>query len=244
MRKGLWNIPGETEHENWRILHLDSISAFRIIELPPGVLFFDSIREMAIAYEMWRILLRSSQTADYPSTFLIDDSGLICHSSHCLMCAGLSFTDDHKLVICGVLYRWERGEYPPRSHKSKVVADALWRIFKENWSIIIYDKFREERGSGTRYHYDKKTWVYGVSTTSTSYDEAAIIDLLKRRFGWANVSSIDGFQKAAQEEMNRGFQGRWRVHVVNDSSHDTRYCSVYGADWVHDGYWCIVMRES
>jgi hypothetical protein len=131
--------------------------------------------------------------------------------------SGLSFNDDHKFVIQGVLHDWEQngGRFGDSTNNpAELILNALLRILKEDWNIVVYKTYESEAGYGTCYHYENRIWVYGVSTSCCSHDNEAIKSFMQREFGWARVAGIDQLQQSAQMNSVAAFRGRWRVHVV------------------------------
>jgi hypothetical protein len=158
--------------------------------------------------------------------------------------SGLSFNEGHKIVIRGVLYEWEKGTSSGCSGSpARLIVEALRQICKEDWNIVMYDDYLEERGYGTFYHYDNKWWVYGRSTSCCDFDKQAIINLMDHKFGWAKIADIEKFQAAAESELYSGLPGKFRIHVVKLPAGASWDGCIYGTYWYHDDYSCAIMRE-
>jgi hypothetical protein len=171
----------------------------------------------------------------------------------------LSFNDDRKRVIRQALdHGWDQPssmELRPtffsilneRTEPAQLVKDALWRHFKENWSIVVYDTWESEAGFGTYFLYDNKYYVYGVSSHyrrhSVWVDKETIQRFMEREFGRTKIADIDQFACEVRRRMNSAFEGIWRVHVVKFKPESYNDWVVIGAHWTHDdGYSCFIMR--
>jgi hypothetical protein len=159
---------------------------------------------------------------------------------HFAICEATVFDDSRKLVIRGVMDKWES---EGGGNPAGMVRQALLNIFHEHWSILIYDTFVAEKGCDTFFHYHNKWRVYGVYTKDTSYDKAKQKEFMNIEFGWANVTDIGKLQAATEKRVNEKFKGNWKVHVMK-LGRGPLYTSFYGTLWHHNGYRCYIMRQS
>jgi hypothetical protein len=135
----------------------------------------------------------------------------------------MSLTDQHKYVIRGIMKTLAtNGEcYLPCETSPKIV-EALWSIFKENWSIVMYryGSFETEHGYGEYINYDNKWWIYGRRAQSqpgyirTGYTSAELNAFLQSRFGFAKIADASAFKNAVECQVNERFPGAWKVHLV------------------------------
>jgi hypothetical protein len=139
------------------------------------------------------------------------------------MGGGTFFDDDRKIVIRGVMDKWERDGGDP----AVMVREAILKIFSEYWSIVIYDTFVEEKGNGTFFHYHNKWRIYGVYTNNTHSNKAELEGFMNTEFGWARIADIEKLQASAEKRVNENFKGNWKVHVVKLGS-APRYGYIYG----------------
>jgi hypothetical protein len=136
------------------------------------------------------------------------------------------------------------GDASPRGEKAILIREALRRIFKKHWSIIVYDTFVEEWGSGTRFHYENKWWVYGVSTINFSPCPDNLSAFMKSRFGWAKIADVGLLQSAAEEDLRAKFGRSWNVHAVKFRPDSKREHAIWGQSWAQDGYTFYIMRQN
>jgi hypothetical protein len=152
-----------------------------------------------------------------------------------------------KVVISGAMRTWETGGgISETTNMAEFVRLALKRILNERWSIVIYmyDKFTEEAGCGSCFHYEDNWWIYGVPTVSTSCDDERILSLLEDGFGWRSVIDVHVLQNAVEKAIIGRFGEGWRVHIAKLPPGSHRSSSIYGPHWEHDGYHFWVMRRS
>jgi DNA-binding transcriptional regulator PaaX len=96
----------------------------------------------------------------------LDETGPNSHSDS----VTLGFEDKQELVIRGVLDKLEKegrsdqlrkmttrdSRRSRQRSKAELIYRALFDIFSERWSIVVYDTYEAEAGCRTPFHYAKK----------------------------------------------------------------------------------------
>jgi hypothetical protein len=153
----------------------------------------------------------------------------------------MGFTENQKYVIYGIMKIFEANINIDTAMK---IGWALWQIFNEAWSIVIYahGSYETEIGYGGYIDYDGKWFVYGVRvTTNHGYTIEALKEFLKSRFGFAKIVDASAFQSAVESQVNERFPGTWKVHLVKSKPGFDSYGWFYGTCFDHDGYRLWVM---
>jgi hypothetical protein len=175
----------------------------------------------------------------------------------------MTFTDQQKYVIRGMMktLATNGGCHVPCDISIKM-RDALWNIFNEHWTIVMYryGSFEIELGYGSYINYDDKWWIYGRRTSNgkREYTKAELDSFLTSRFGFAKIADSSAFRNAVEVQVNERFPGSWKVHLVKfkpgfgqgnfkvSSSIEpglTMLSTFWGTWFEHDGYQLWVMES-
>jgi hypothetical protein len=153
----------------------------------------------------------------------------------------MTFDDLRQFVIRGVLDKID--EESGQGNKSTAIRDILEDIFQEDWNIITYSTFEEEKGYGVRFNWRGKLQVYGVLCQDPyDYDDKEIEKFIKEEFGSAKIQNIGAAQGTAERKMNEKFQRKWKVHIANVTSRSDS--SISGANVRFDDIRIWIMKVS
>jgi hypothetical protein len=153
----------------------------------------------------------------------------------------MCLTDHQKYVIRGIMKTDEGNISNDTANK---IYQALWSIFKEVWTIVIYrcGSYETELGYGDQICYDSTWYISGHRRNTcgpTSYSE--LTPFLQSRFGFFKISDASAFKNAVEVQVNERFSGNWRVHLVKLKPSFSWYGDAAGTWFDHDGYRLFVM---
>lgn len=92
----------------------------------------------------------------------------------------LLFDEKRKLVIQEALDKFEE-ENNNKDIKATIISKRLKEVFGENWSIVVYGKYLEEKGYVNSFHYKNKWWIYGVAITDISGKQEEIKKFMDKK---------------------------------------------------------------